>query len=102
MTEMSALDNQFNNDMQWILNNEGEANLCSTRFRQMIAAFGGLGTAHRLLKPDRVLPANTFGYLRQIGRLDLAMESYAVMDKYRTLFSDEERVIAQWRMEKGD
>ena len=30
------------------------------------------------------------------------MEFHVLMDKYRPLFSDEERVIAQWRLENGD
>ena len=85
-----------------IVEREGEADLRSTRFRQMIERYGGLETAHRLLKPDRDLPPNTFGYLRNIGRLDLTMEFYVVMDKYRSLFSEQEREIAQWRLNKGD
>jgi hypothetical protein len=96
------LDAAFNNDMLGILEREGEAGLCSTRFRQMIEQYGGVETAHRLLSPDRELPPNTFSYLRKIGRLDLAMEFYVVMEKYLTLFSDEERDIAQWRLDKGD
>jgi len=96
------LETDFNNDMLRILEREREADLRSTRFRQMIEQYGGLETAHRLLKPERELPPNTFGYLRKIDKLDLAMEFYVVMDKYRPLFSDQEREIAQWRLDKGD
>jgi hypothetical protein len=102
MTDMSSLEANFNGDMLGILQKEVEADLRSTRFLQMLDEYGGLATAHRLLKPDRQLPPNTFGYLRKIGRLDLAMEFYVVMEKYRPLFSSEEREIAQWRVSNGD
>jgi len=102
MTEIKRLENEFHKDMFRILEREHEANLHSTRFRQMIEQYGGVETAHRLLKPDRELPPNTFGYLRKIGRRDLAMESYVVMEKYHPLFSSQEREIAQWRLDKGD
>ena len=89
--------------MHRILEREGpEANLCSTRFRQMIDHYGGLNAARRLLKPDRELPPNTFTYLRRIGKPHLAMEFYVVMDKYQPLFTDDEREIARFRLEKGD
>lgn len=102
MSDTSRLEADFNNDMLRILEREGEVNLRSTRFRQMVEEHGGLSTAHRLLTPDRELPPNTFGYLRKIGRLDLTMESYVVMGKYRPLFSEQELEIAQWRLKEGE
>jgi hypothetical protein len=102
MTEIECLENEFNNDMLRILERENEADLHSTRLRQMVEQNGGVKTAHRLLKPDRELPPDTFGYLRKIGRLDLTMEFYVVMDKYRPLFCEQEREIAQWRLDRGD
>ena len=102
MIDMTRLEAEFTRDMRQILEREGEAGLCSTRFRQMLDEYGELAAAHRLLRPDRQLPPNTFGYLRKIGRLDLAMESYVVMERYRPLFSPEEREIAQWRLISGD
>ena len=56
-------------------------------------------------RDDRaLLPAlgrNPLGYLRKIARLDLTMEFYVVMVKYRPLFSDDEREIARWRLAYG-
>jgi hypothetical protein len=52
--------------------------------------------------PDRQLPPGTFKYLRDIGRLDLAMEFYVVMSKYEALFTEDERDIARFRLEKED
>lgn len=102
MTEIKRLENEFHNDMLRILERESEADLHSTRLRQMIEQYGGVETAHRLLKPDRELPPNTFGYLRKIGKLCLAMEFHVVKEKYHSLFSPQEREIAQWRLDKGD
>src|SRR5208283_117465 len=102
ITDIERLEAEFDNDMRGILEREAEAGLNSTRFRQTIEQYGGVKTAHRLLKPDRELPRDTFGYLRKIGRIDLTVEFYVVMEKYRALFSPPEREIAQGRLEKED
>lgn len=99
MASSRPLKGEFDADMRSILDREAEVGLCSTRFRQMVEQYGGLEAAKRLLQPDRQLPPDTFSFLRRIGRLDLTMESYVVQDKYRSLFSDEERQIAQWRLD---
>ena len=98
----SQLETDFNKSMHWLLDHEHEIGLNSSRFRQMIEQHGGVGAAHLLLQPDRELPSDTFGYLRRSSRLDLSMEFYVVMEKYRPLFSDQEREIAQWRLEHED
>ena len=91
MDDGNHLEQEFHKDMLWILDHEAEAGLNSSRFRQMIEQHGGVRTAHLLLEPNRQLPANTFSYLRKLNRLNLTMESYVVEDKYRDLFSDQER-----------
>jgi hypothetical protein len=102
MTDMERLEADFNREMLQILEREREAGLNSTRFRQMLEQYGGLEAAHRLLKPDRQLPPNTFGYLRKIGRLDLTLEFHVAKEKYRPLFSDDERAIAEFRLVSED
>jgi hypothetical protein len=102
MTDIDGLKVEFDRDMRQILEKEGEAGLNSTRFRQMIEQYGGIETARRLLKPDRELPANMFGYLRDIGRPDLTIEHYVCLEKYRSLFSKDEREIAEFRLRAGD
>jgi hypothetical protein len=102
MNLLSRLKAGFNNDLHETLEREGVAHLTSTHFRQMIDQYGGVETAHRLLKPDCELPPDTFGSLRRIGRLDLTAEFYVVMEKYRPLFSDQEREIARWRLDNED
>jgi hypothetical protein len=101
MTEMERLENEFHHDMLGILEREGpEANLCSARFRQMLERYPGRETAKRLLKSAP--PPNTFTYLRNIGKLDLSVEHYVVLQKYKDLFCDDERQIAKWRLENED
>jgi hypothetical protein len=100
--QRSLAEGAFESDMRAILENERELGLHSVRFAQMVAQHGGLRTAHILLKPDHVPPPDTFGFLRSRNRLDLAMESYVVKPKYRSLFSDQELEIAQWRLDRGD
>lgn len=102
MDEINRLHAEFDKDMYSILEREHEIGLNSTRFRQMVEQYGGVKAAHLLLQADRVLPPDTFGYLRRSGRLDLSMEFYVVQEKYRSLFSDQEREIARWRLEHED
>lgn len=102
MADAGCLEDEFNQDMHGILEREGEVGLHSTRFRQMIEQHQGLTAAKLLLKPEREFPPNTFSWLREIGRLDLTMEFYVVQDKYRSLFSSDEREIARWRLDHGD
>lgn len=102
MNEIERLEAEFNKDMHWILDHEHEVALNSSRFRQMIDEHGGVKAAHLLLRPDRELPRDTFGYLRRMKKLDLSMEHYVVQDKYRPLFSEQEREIARWRLEHED
>lgn len=102
LVDIANLEADFNKAMYWILGHEHEAGLNSTRLRQMVEQHGGVKAAHLLLEPDRDLPRDTFGYLRRAGRLDLSMEHYVVHEKYRLLFSDQEREIARWRLEHED
>jgi hypothetical protein len=98
-----ALMTQFNGEMESIFDREKEVGLCSTRFLEGVRRHGGVGYAHRLLeKAESDLPANTFTFLRNNGRLDLTMEYYVAQERFRSLFSDAEREVAQWRLDHGD
>jgi hypothetical protein len=101
MPDSEKLKAESHEDMLDLLVSEREAGLCSTRFRQMIDEHGAIEAAHRLLKPDRELPP-IFEHLRGLRRTDLTMESYVLRDRYKTLFSEQEREIARWRLQHGD
>jgi hypothetical protein len=103
MSRPERLEAEFNIEVLQMLQREGpEAGLHSIRFRQMIEQHGALEAAHRLLTPDHKHPPGTFGYLRRLGKPDLAIEYYVVMEKYRALFSPKEIEIAQFRLDQGD
>jgi hypothetical protein len=94
---------RFENEMESIFDREREVRLCSTRFIEGVRRYGGVAYAHRLLeKAESDLPANTFTFLRNRGRLDLTMEYYVVQERFSSLFSETEREVAQWRLDYGD
>ncbi len=94
---------QFQNEMESIFDREREVGLCSTRFIEGVRRYGGVAYARRLLeKAESDLPANTFTFLRNLGRLDLTMEYYVVQERFSSLFSQAEREVAQWRLDYGD
>jgi hypothetical protein len=94
---------QFEREIDGIFDREREVGLCSTRFLEGVRRHGAVGYAHRLLgKAESDLPANTFTFLRNRDRLDLTMEYYVVQKRFRSLFSETEREIAQWRLDHGD
>jgi len=94
---------QFQNEMESIFDREREVGLCSTRFIEGVRRYGGVAYAHRLLeRAESDLPANTFTFLRNLGRLDLTMEYYVVQERFSSLFSETEREVAQWRLDYGD
>lgn len=100
MTDKKRLEDEFDNDMRQILEKERDLKYHSTYFRNMLYELGGIEMAHRLLKKNDLPPM--FQDLRNKGRLDLTMEYYVVMEKYKPLFSDDEREIARFRLKSGD
>lgn len=95
------LKSEFDREMRSILEREGELGLCSTRFRQMLQEGDGWSVAKRLLSKGEP-PTNTFTWLRKQGRLDLTMEYYVGDDKYKRIFTDDDRAVAKFRLEHGD
>jgi hypothetical protein len=103
----TELELQFDEDMRGIIAKEQELRKTiwkgtppSTRFMGMIERHGGRKMAKILLTCDP--PKGMIGYLRKSGHLDMTMEHYVVMDKYKLLFTDDERAIAQFRLDHED
>jgi hypothetical protein len=102
MVDRATLEVEFERDLRNILVEERRFGLCSTRFGMMLDQHGAEKTAHLLLQPDRNLPLDTFSYLRQIGKPELAMEFYVLQEKYKPLgFSAQELEIAEYRLARG-
>jgi hypothetical protein len=106
MTE-AELELQFDEDMRGIIAKEQELRKTiwkgtspSTRFMGMIERHGGRKMAKILLTSDP--PKGMIGYLRKSGHLDMTAEYYVVMDRYKPLFTDDERAIALFRLEHED
>jgi len=64
---------------------------------RMISEYGGVGAAKRLLRGSRA--SDGFTRLWEEGRLDLSVELYMLLPKYRELFTDDERAEARRRLE---
>lgn len=73
-----------------------ELNKRFERFRQMVSLYGGLETAKRLIAKNGL--SDGFEDLTVEKRLDLSMERIVLKEKYRPLFTDEERAICDKRL----
>jgi hypothetical protein len=73
-----------------------------TVFHDMLERYGGLETAHRLLKPDADFFSYGFQRLCELEKPHLTMEAMILdVDYARGLFSPEELAIARERLDAG-
>jgi len=68
----------------------------ATYFKRMLAEYGGLEAAHRLLRPGS--PSEGFTTLWERQRLDLTVEAHVLDPEFEHLFSDEELATARSRL----
>jgi hypothetical protein len=73
-----------------------DAGYNATYFLRMLNDFGGVTTARRLLASSQ--PSEGFTRLWEMGRLDLSVEALILHDRWRRLFSTEERTAARERL----
>ena len=90
-----ALIDEFNGGM---MENLTEARYNSTRVLQMMHEHGGLETAQILLATDH--ESEGYTAMWEGGRLDLTVEALVLEPRFRPLFSDQERLTAQCRLER--
>lgn len=90
------LEAQFHQEMLKIYDEASKLGYYPTRFRQMVDEHGGLATAKRLLFGE--VPSEGFGRLWELGRIDLTVESLALREPWRRLFTDEELSEAERRL----
>ena len=67
-----------------------------TYFLQMVSEHGGVTAAKRLLQATEHQSGLTRLY--ELGRLDISAENLVLQDRFKTLFSDEERQTARQRL----
>jgi hypothetical protein len=103
---LERLAAEFDRDLRQILVDEREVilpngrRMRSTYFAGMLEGSRGVEVAKRLLKSSP--PPGTFGFLRNIGRLNLTVEHYVVQPKFAELFDASQIEAAQWRLNNGD
>ena len=94
---MNPLESEFHSAMVEIyLRAKTEANYNAGRFLGMVSEQGGLATAKILLHAAKVSEGYTALWER--GRLDLTVEAVMLAEKWKPLFTKEERQIAVTRL----
>ena len=91
---ITELEEQFQKDMQHLLENIRAKGWTAPRFAQMMNrndARDVVKATKSLLVP-REFPSGTFSVP------ELTVEYYVIRDEYRTLFTSDERAIAWWRL----
>ena len=68
-----------------------------TRYNQMIAQYGGLATAKKLIQKSIITNEPSEGYitLLLLGRVDLSMEESVVKPEYSELFNTDEIIYCE-------
>ena len=83
------LQNEFNREMLALPNATKEFGYNPSYFIRMVKRDGGLLAAKKLIMKPKI--SDGLKKLQQCGRLDLSIEATVLKEKYRPLFTDEER-----------
>jgi len=75
---------------------KNEADYVATRFIQMVAQYGGVETAIKLINSDK--PSEGYTALWEKGRLDITVEALVQDTKWAPLFNTDEINKAQRRL----
>ncbi len=90
---MDKLAIEFQNELQdKVFEAKKEYKYNASYFNQMIAQYGGVMTAKKLIEKavSTGNPSEGYTKLFMLGRLDLSMEDSVCKEKYRSLFTEEE------------
>jgi hypothetical protein len=94
---VNDIERQFHKAMVTVYEDaKRETGYNATRFLQMLSEQGGVASARQLLHSPHV--SDGFTALWERRRLDLAVEAVVLRPEFQTLFSDDEREIAQDRL----
>jgi hypothetical protein len=74
-----------------------EAGYNAVRFHQMVSEYGGLDTAHQLLRAPHI--SDGFTALWEKRRLDLTVEAQVLRPEFAGLFAEDELAVAQERLD---
>lgn len=90
---MEKLELKFTNELQdKMFRAAKECKYRPNRFNQMLAQYGGVETAKKLIATGMVtgIPSEGYTKLYALERLDLTMEDSVCKPEYRSLFTQEE------------
>ena len=93
-----SLENEFTQALESTVDVAKKRGYVPTYFMQMLAEYGGVGTAKRLLAKSELQEG-----LFELWRLNLlneSMEAVVVQEKYQTLFTEGEVAEANRRLEE--
>lgn len=96
MEDNAQAARRFDAAMRAIYDGAARLGYRPTRFLEMVAEYGGVETAHRLLAADKI--QDGLAQLFLLGRLDLTVEDHVLRPEYRSLFSVAERQVARSRL----
>ena len=92
----ASLEGAFHRAMLNIYDTAAEVGFRPIRFRRMVQKHGGVEAARRLLSGPEAPSGLTT--LWELERLDISMEALVVQERWKPLFSDEERQAARDRL----
>jgi len=92
----ASLDGEFHRAMLDIYQAAADLGYHPARFRQIVREHGGVAAAKRLLSGP--VAQSGLMTLWELGRLDISMEALVVQERWKPLFSDEERQAARDRL----
>lgn len=79
-----------------------ECNYNATRFLQLVHEKGGLQASKDLIRSSRDTISEGLSILWECKRLDLSLEAMILKERWRPLFTEEEREIARNTLRKID
>src|SRR3954470_6345230 len=99
MSSAPALETEFHAEMIRCYKEAREEGYIASAFLQMVNGMGGVAAAKQLINDPS--PSDGFRRLWEMGRLDLTVEYVVAFEtKYRSLFTQAERLAARKRYEE--
>lgn len=98
--DVKRLEDQFTHDVYAGVREAQRLGYNPGYFLQMVAQYGAVGAAKRLLQPPADVLPEGFARLWEMNRLDLTLENSALQPNFAPLFTDAEREVARIRLNR--
>ena len=96
MINREELENDFTKALEGTIKAAKNAGYNPSHFSQMLAEFGGVETAKRLLASSKAQEG--LNKLWELNLLPESMEAIVIQEKYQPIFTEEERAEARKRL----